>query len=92
MEHIIGIIAMIGGFVSMIINNTGGAYCCFGFAFILWCVMAVLRKQDKDPRSVAYICDRKKCDCTYGNCHHTLDIKHAANFEEIEPGKFIEKE
>lgn len=57
MNYIIGIIAMIGGFVSLIINNLVGAYCCFGFAFILWCVMTVASRYDKDPRLIAYICD-----------------------------------
>lgn len=36
MDHIIGIIAMIFGFIGMAIKNYAGAFCCFGFAFILW--------------------------------------------------------
>lgn len=41
--------------------------------------------------SVAYICDEEACDsCNNPECHHTLDIYHAKNFEEIEPGKFME--
>lgn len=41
MNHIIGIMAMFFGFVAMVIKNYEGAYCCFGFAFILWCVLAI---------------------------------------------------
>ena len=41
MEHIIGIMAMFFGFVSMLIHNYAGAYGCFGYAFILWVVMAI---------------------------------------------------
>ena len=45
--------------------------------------------------SVAYICDEKACEhCIHGEaryCHHTTDIKHAVNFEEVAPGKYMEK-
>lgn len=41
MTHIIGAMAMIFGFVSMAIQNYGGACVCFGFAFILWVVLAI---------------------------------------------------
>ena len=41
MVHIIGIMAMIFGFISMAIQNYCGAYCCFGYAFILWVVLAI---------------------------------------------------
>ena len=41
MAHIIGIMAMIFGFISMAIQNYCGAYCCFGYAFILWVVLAI---------------------------------------------------
>ena len=38
---------------------------------------------------VVYICDRRKCEnCNYPECKHTFDIKHAANFELMEPGGF----
>ena len=44
---------------------------------------------------VAYICDEKACEhCIQGEsgyCHHTTDIHHAVNFEEVAPGKFMEK-
>lgn len=46
--------------------------------------------------TVAYLCDGKACgECLTGDaryCHHTFDIRHAVNFTEIEPGKFMEKE
>ena len=45
--------------------------------------------------SVAYICDEKVCEsCRKDDsryCHHTTDIKHAVNFEEVGPGKYMEK-
>lgn len=42
---------------------------------------------------VAYVCDGKKCETCPGlECHHTLDIHHAKNFTEIEPGRFMENE
>lgn len=41
MNHIIGIMAMVFGFISLAINNISGAYGCFGFAFILWVVLAI---------------------------------------------------
>lgn len=41
MNHLIGILAMVFGFISMLIQNYAGAYGCFGFAFILWVVMAI---------------------------------------------------
>lgn len=45
--------------------------------------------------TVAYICDQEQCEnCSAetGFCYHTTDIHHAVNFEEVEPGKFMEKE
>ena len=98
-DHLIGIMAMIMGFIAIAIKNYAGAYVCFGFAFILWCVLAIYeyRNSKKESKTmVAYICDEKKCEsCPTGDaryCYHTLDIKHAANFEEVEPGRYIEKE
>lgn len=45
--------------------------------------------------SVTYICDGKACEhCIQGEnryCYHTTDIKHAVNFEEVGPGKYMEK-
>lgn len=50
---------------------------------------------DRHMYDVAYICDEKACEsCRKDNnryCYHTTDIRHAKNFEEVEPGKFIEK-
>lgn len=50
----------------------------------------------KEIPEVAYICDEKACEtCNpddWRYCHHTLDIRHAVNFTEVEPGKFMEKE
>lgn len=45
--------------------------------------------------TIAYMCDQEQCeDCSADSvfCYHTTDIHHAANFEELEPGKFMEKE
>ena len=43
---------------------------------------------------IAYVCDGMACDeCgIFGEreCYHTTDIRHAKNFTEIEPGKFME--
>ena len=41
LKHIIGIMAMAFGFVGIAIDNTGGATLCFGYAFILWIVLAI---------------------------------------------------
>ena len=36
----------------------------------------------KEPVSIAYLCDGKECErCNYQDCIHTLDIRHAVNFE-----------
>ena len=44
-------------------------------------------------KTIAYACDQKVCDyCTYPLCRHTTDIQHAKNFEELEEGKYFEKE
>lgn len=50
--------------------------------------------------SVAYICDRKRCErCSWPQCKHTIDVQHAVNFHRVrfpEPGlqdgepKFLE--
>ena len=37
-------------------------------------------KEKKTP-VISYICDRKKCEVCNEDCHHTLDINHAANFK-----------
>ncbi len=51
MNHIIGIMAMVFGFISLAINNISGAYGCFGFAFILWVVMAIDTYKQPKKRS-----------------------------------------
>lgn len=48
MNHAIGIMAMIYGFIAMYIQNYAGAYYLFGFAFILWCVLAVANYLKRD--------------------------------------------
>lgn len=62
------------------------------FGFYWWC-----SKGDTDEdttESIAYVCDEKACEeCgsnTCGECYHTTDIRHAKNFTEIGPCKFIE--
>lgn len=41
MNHVIGIMAMIFGFIGMALERYGGATFCFFFAFLLWCFLAV---------------------------------------------------
>lgn len=45
--------------------------------------------------TVAYICDGNACEkgCSSGEgfCFHTTDVRHAVNFKEVSPGKFIEE-
>lgn len=57
--YIVGIIAMIGGFIALSINNIGGAVCCFGYALILWTLLAIDKfknrnKQEDEPKVVTY--------------------------------------
>lgn len=54
----------------------------------------ILKRYKTDiGKPIAYVCDQKECEsCDNPDCHHTLDIKHAKNFEEVEPGKYMEKE
>ena len=42
-------------------------------------------EEERDSRiyenKVAYVCDRKQCEnCSYPDCKHTTNIKHAKNF------------
>lgn len=45
---------------------------------------------------VAYLCDRRACakcndlDDEHVYCTHTLDIKHAINFDELDPDHYME--
>lgn len=41
MNHIIGLMAMIFGFISFAIDHIDAAHLCFGFAFLLWCAVAI---------------------------------------------------
>lgn len=46
-----------------------------------------------DTPQVAYICDGKACTICNGlDCHHTVDIRHARNFECATENKYVEKE
>lgn len=40
-EYLLGLTAMFFGFIALSIENLGGAYCCFGYAFILWCLLTI---------------------------------------------------
>lgn len=52
-----------------------------------------LRAAGEPPVRVGYICDRKFCEeCDNPECHHTLDINHAKNFELIADNEYWEKE
>lgn len=50
MTHIIGIMAMAFGFISMLIENYSGAYGCFGYAFILWVILAIDDWNTRTPK------------------------------------------
>lgn len=60
-------------------------------------LLRIYRKKPKSVPIIAYKCDEtltcnKYCrDGEARSCYHTLNVKHAANFEEIEPGLFAEK-
>lgn len=41
MHHIIGIMAMIFGFIGLIRGNNEAASICFGYALILWYLVAL---------------------------------------------------
>lgn len=43
-------------------------------------------------KKIAYICDRKKCENCNDYCHHTTDIEHAVNFQNLSDDVWIEKE
>jgi hypothetical protein len=47
-----------------------------------------------EPKTeIAYLCDGEQCDpCNNIDCHHTLDIKHAVNFEKVDDHKYMEME
>lgn len=41
---------------------------------------------------ILYVCDTRSCDKGHCDiCHHTDDIKHAANFKQVAPGVFEEQ-
>lgn len=43
-------------------------------------------------RRVAYLCDELACKkCNPDFCQHTTDIEHAANFEDVGSGTYMEK-
>ena len=53
MAHLIGIMCMTAGLLAMSIKNYDGAFILFGYALILWCVLAIYeykeyRKAEKD--------------------------------------------
>lgn len=39
---------------------------------------------------VAYLCDRKACNVHNPDCSHTLDIRHAVNFEKLDDEHYME--
>lgn len=51
MSYAIGIMAMIFGFIGLIKEDDGASYICFGYAFILWCTMAIYEyvKNNRKP-------------------------------------------
>jgi len=49
-------------------------------------------EEKETTNEIVYLCDRDACDgCPNFECKHTYDISHAINFEEVEPGKYMEK-
>lgn len=63
---------------------------------VTWTKYEDFRDLDEEKASVAYLCDRHACDkCVNTHetlCCHTTDIRHALDFEERAPGKFMQKE
>lgn len=59
-----------------------------------WWVCRGDKEVEESVTSIAYVCDEKACEECYDGehryCYHTCDIRHAKNFMEVEPGKFIE--
>ena len=62
-----------------------------------YAIDAILMAIESLKTNVAYICDGDACfecgqECAR-DCHHTTDIHHAKNFEEVSPGTdaFFEK-
>lgn len=47
MTNIIGIMAMVFGFIGMVIEHYDGATSCFLFALILWCVNIICEYKSK---------------------------------------------
>ena len=39
---------------------------------------------------IVYVCDGGACENCGIDCNHTHDIRHAKNFTEVAPGKFME--
>ena len=47
----------------------------------------------KDEPKIAYLCDQKECVvCINPRCHHTCNIQHAVNFENLGDNHYMEKE
>lgn len=55
-------------------------------------VLQEMEEYLKTQPGIFYVCNKLKCEngrCDI--CHHTSDIKYAANFTEVAPGVFEEK-
>lgn len=56
------------------------------------CIIDSQPTQNVDSNKVLYVCDKRYCEkCNNPDCHYTMDISHAANFEKNECGDYQEK-
>lgn len=57
-------------------------------------IKKLLEKNRLSDIEVAYLCDRKACNgcgiVQSPDCSHTLDIRHAVNFEKLDDKHYIE--
>lgn len=64
-----------------------------GCVFITKCVDP---EDEENKPTIVYLCDRKRCNddqtCESIDCDHTMDIRHAKNFEMLRPNIYVEKE
>lgn len=92
-DYFIGLLAIVACVISLLIGNLAGAYVLLVFVCILWCVSWAITM--RKPTSIVYVCDEKACtSCSKGFgrwCYHTTDISHAANFEDLGDGMYMEK-
>lgn len=60
--------------------------------FLLSAVETARNQLNEKPRDVLYECDRRACDTCNPECHYTLDVRHARNFQRLPNGAMAEGE